>query len=199
MSHFYGIRDDTESIATIHHAQDRGLNFPDKADLYGPFTDELLIGQAMAERRRDAFIAAMFGMTRDPANPAARGSNDRPDYDKAATPDSSAGVSNKSICIACTVLTRPCRLKKPLTPWPNWTSLARCIRLPHCRLNIRCGRVIPESPARSPPAAKTAWPLLPVHRRAVVFSRVPSPNPKPCRKATIAGARHALQKKLPAI
>lgn len=154
MSHFYGICDDTESIATIYHALDRSLNFPDKADLYGPFTDELLIGQAMAERRKDVFIATMFGMTRDPANPAARASNDRSDYDKAATPASSAGVSNKSICTTCTVLTRPCRLKKPLAPWSNWTSLARCIRLPHCRLNIRCGRVIPESPARSPPAAK---------------------------------------------
>lgn len=75
MSDFYGIRDDKESIATIHHALDRGLNFPDKADLYGPFTNELLIGQAMAERRKDVLIATKFGMTRDPANPGARGSN----------------------------------------------------------------------------------------------------------------------------
>lgn len=41
--------------------------------------------------------------------------------------------------------------------------------------------------------------LLPVHRQAVVFSRVPSPNPKTCQKATVAGARHSVQKKLPAI
>ena len=84
MSDFYGNRDDTESIATIHHALDRGLNLLDTADMYGPFTNELLIGKAIADRRKDVFIATKFGMTRDPANPTARGINGRPDYVKAA-------------------------------------------------------------------------------------------------------------------
>lgn len=84
MSEFYGAGDDIESVATIHHALDRGMTLLDTADMYGPFINEELVGKAIKGRRKDAFIATKFGMVRDPANPAARGINGRPEYVRAA-------------------------------------------------------------------------------------------------------------------
>lgn len=66
MSEFYGARDDAESIATIHHALDQGVNFLDTADMYGPFINEELVGRAIADRRDDAFVATKFGNMRGP-------------------------------------------------------------------------------------------------------------------------------------
>jgi len=80
MSDFYGLRDDAESIATIHHALDHGLNFFDTADMYGPFTNEVLLGKALSGRSDKAFIATKFGIVRDSENKAVRGLNGRPDY-----------------------------------------------------------------------------------------------------------------------
>jgi len=84
MSDFYGHRDDAESIATIRHALDRGLNLLDTADMYGPHVNEELVGKAIKGRRDEAFVATKFGIVRDPANPTARGVNGRPDYVRAA-------------------------------------------------------------------------------------------------------------------
>jgi aryl-alcohol dehydrogenase-like predicted oxidoreductase len=75
MSEFYGAHDDTESLATIRHALERGANFLDTADAYGPYTNEELVGRALRGRRQDAFLATKFGFVRDPANPAARALN----------------------------------------------------------------------------------------------------------------------------
>ena len=73
MSDFYANRDDAESIATLHHALDQGLNFLDTADMYGPYTNEQLIGKAIAGRRKDVFIATKFGITRAPCHRWGRG------------------------------------------------------------------------------------------------------------------------------
>ncbi|RUL74933.1 aldo/keto reductase [Dyella choica] len=88
MSEFYGAHDDAESIATIHHALDHGMNLLDTADVYGPHTNEELVGKAIKGRREQVFLATKFGIVRDPANPAARGVNGRPDYVRASCDNS---------------------------------------------------------------------------------------------------------------
>ncbi|HET6805122.1 MAG TPA: aldo/keto reductase [Frateuria sp.] len=84
MSDFYGAHDDAESIATIHHALDRGVTLLDTADMYGPHTNEELVGRAIKGRREQAFVATKFGIVRDPANPQSRGVSGRPEYVRAA-------------------------------------------------------------------------------------------------------------------
>src|SRR6201994_2032917 len=80
MSEFYGSTDDAESVATIHRALDLGVNFLDTSDIYGPHTNERLVGEAIADRRDEVVLATKFGIVRDPENPAARGVNGRPEY-----------------------------------------------------------------------------------------------------------------------
>ncbi|PYQ11526.1 MAG: aldo/keto reductase [Acidobacteria bacterium] len=80
MSEFYGPGDDAESIATIHAALDAGVNLLDTADVYGPHTNEVLVGRAIRGRRPEAVLATKFGIVRDPAEPAKRGVSGRPEY-----------------------------------------------------------------------------------------------------------------------
>jgi len=80
MSEFYGPGDDEESIATIHRALELGVNFFDTSDIYGPHTNEVLVGKALASRRDEAVIATKFGIVRDADHPERRGVNGRPEY-----------------------------------------------------------------------------------------------------------------------
>ncbi|BDV42943.1 oxidoreductase [Geotalea uraniireducens] len=90
MSDFYGQRDEREAVATIHRALELGVNFFDTSDMYGPFTNEELLGRALKGRRAGAIVATKFGMVRS-ASPGPNGGwapvtgiCGRPEYVRAA-------------------------------------------------------------------------------------------------------------------
>ncbi len=84
MSEFYGPTDETESIATIHRALELGVTLLDTADVYGPFTNEELVGRAIRGKRERVVLATKCGIVRDPTNKMLRGVNGTPDYIKSA-------------------------------------------------------------------------------------------------------------------
>lgn len=79
MSEFYSDRNEAEAIATLHHALDLGVTFFDTADMYGPHTNERLVGQALKDRRDQAIIATKFGVIRT-ADGGFGGVNGKPEY-----------------------------------------------------------------------------------------------------------------------
>lgn len=79
MSEFYGATDETEALATLDLALERGVTLLDTADAYGPHRNEELLGRALRGRRERVFLATKFGLVRS-ADPTARGVNGRPDY-----------------------------------------------------------------------------------------------------------------------
>ena len=83
MSEFYGPRDEAESIATIQRALDLGVTLLDTADIYGPFTNEVLVGKAIQGRRASVVLATKFGIVRSAMDPLVRGVSGRPEYVKA--------------------------------------------------------------------------------------------------------------------
>ena len=83
MSDFYGVKNDLESTATLHRYLDRGFNFLDTADAYGPHLNEELVGRAIKGRRDSVVLATKFGIQRT-ANPAERRINGKPEYVRSA-------------------------------------------------------------------------------------------------------------------
>jgi aryl-alcohol dehydrogenase-like predicted oxidoreductase len=83
MSEFYGSRDDQESIETIHRALDLGVTMLDTADMYGPFTNERLVGQAIRDRRDQVIVATKFAIARS-EDGKFLGVNGKPEYVKQA-------------------------------------------------------------------------------------------------------------------
>ena len=88
MSEFYGPGDEAESIATIHRALELGVDFLDTADVYGPFTNEELVGRAIAGRRDEVVLATKFGIVRRLDDPDYRSVSGRPEYVRRSCEDS---------------------------------------------------------------------------------------------------------------
>jgi aryl-alcohol dehydrogenase-like predicted oxidoreductase len=84
MSEFYGAGDETASIHVIHEAIDLGVTFLDTADMYGPHTNEILVGKALKGKRDLVTLATKFGIMRSPTDPSVRGLNGKPEYVKSA-------------------------------------------------------------------------------------------------------------------
>ena len=80
MSEFYGPTDETEAIATIHRSLELGITLLDTADVYGPFTNEELVGRAIRDRRERVLLATKCGIVRDPVKRTFRALNGRPEY-----------------------------------------------------------------------------------------------------------------------
>jgi aryl-alcohol dehydrogenase-like predicted oxidoreductase len=83
MSDFYGQRDDAESLRTLARALELGVSFLDTADMYGPYTNEELLGRFFKEdktRRSQVVLATKFGIVRDANDPTKRGISGRPEY-----------------------------------------------------------------------------------------------------------------------
>ena len=114
MSEFYGTPDEQGGIDTIHRALDLGVTFLDTADMYGPFTNEQLVGKAIAGRRDEVQLATKFGNER-----GANGSDGRHQRQprttsaRPATPRSSGSASTTSTSTTSTASTSPSRSRRP--------------------------------------------------------------------------------------
>jgi aryl-alcohol dehydrogenase-like predicted oxidoreductase len=84
MSAFYGAADEEESLRTIRRALELGCNFLDTSDMYGPHTNEELVGRAIAGRREEVFLATKFGIRITPGEPPRREVNGTPEYVRSA-------------------------------------------------------------------------------------------------------------------
>ena len=116
MSEFYGTPDEQGGLDTIHRALDLGVTFLDTADMYGPFTNELLVGRAIAA---DATTSSWPRSSATSAARTASGSAStarRSTSAAPATPRSSASVSTTSTSTTSTASTRACRSRRPSAP-----------------------------------------------------------------------------------
>ena len=161
MSEFYGPRDESESIATIHRALELGVTLLDTADMYGPFTNEELVGRAIRGRRDRVVLATKCGIVRDATNRTVRGIDGTPGLhpERLREQPAQRSESTTSTSTSSIAWTRRCRSRTASVPWPSScergrpvTSASRrrghrrfaarpaCTRSPRCRPSTRCSR-----------------------------------------------------------
>jgi aryl-alcohol dehydrogenase-like predicted oxidoreductase len=126
MSEFYGGADEAEAVSTISRALDLGVNFVDTADMYGPFTNEQLLGHAIAGRRDEVVLATKFGNERR-ADGSRIGVNGRPEYVRQACDASLQRLGVDTIDLYYQHRVDPTRRSRtPGAPWVSSSMRARC-------------------------------------------------------------------------
>jgi aryl-alcohol dehydrogenase-like predicted oxidoreductase len=179
MSEFYGSSDDAESLATIQRALDLGVTLLDTADMYGPFTNERLVGRAISGRRDEVVLATKFGNER--AEDGTRlGINGKPEYVRTACDASLQRLGVDHIDLYYQHRRRTVPIEDTWVPTATWSRPARCAtaasprRTGHdssrpCGASIRpaggrCGRATRRPTASSPPFASSASASSPTRR-----------------------------------
>ena len=120
MSQSYGPADETESIATLHRAIELGCNFLDTAEVYGPLTNEALLGKALKGRRHEVTIATKFAWKFKDGKqiPGARASS-RPTSARPSRARCAAWAPTTSTCCTSTASIRRCRSRRSRAPSPR--------------------------------------------------------------------------------
>jgi aryl-alcohol dehydrogenase-like predicted oxidoreductase len=118
LSSTYGRSDDEESIRTIHHALDLGINFLDTAEAYGVGHNEQLVSKVLAERRDEVFLATKFGIHFADGRMRANGKADN--VRRASMEAYNVSASSTSTSTTCTVVIRRRPSKIRSVPWRSW-------------------------------------------------------------------------------
>jgi aryl-alcohol dehydrogenase-like predicted oxidoreductase len=209
MSDFYGPADDARNIAVLHRALELGINFLDTADMYGPHTNEQLLGRALAGRRDGVVIATKFAIQRG-ADGSFQGVSGRPEYVKQACDASLARLGIDTIdlyyqhrvdpqvpiedtvgAMAELVTAGKVRHLGLSEAAPATIRRAHAVHpITACRPNTRCGAATPRT-ASSPPAPSSASPSSPTARSAAASSAARSVRSPTSPRTTIAAAPRA--------
>src|SRR5438445_5059929 len=215
MSDFYGGRAADESLATIHRALELGITLFDTADMYGPYTNEELLGRALKGHREQVVVATKFGILRDPDKPAFRGISGKPDYVRKACEGSLRRLDVEVVDLYYQHRVDPnTPIRKRSARWPSWCTKAkfvfsvyrkrarktfgarmRSIRLPHCNRNIRSGHATPRMKF-SQFAASSASALFPTALSAADFCPEKFRSRKICPMMIIAKRRRDFRVKI---
>ncbi|GAA2212949.1 aldo/keto reductase [Nonomuraea monospora] len=162
MSQFYGPWDDGDSLRTIHHALDLGVNLLDTADMYGPYTNEELIGRAVRNRRDEVLIATKFGNVKGPDGRVI-GVNGRPDYVRASCEGSLRRLGVDVIDVYCQH-----RVDPSVPVEETWGALGELVRAGKVR-HLAISEASPETVRR----AHAVHPMAAVQTEYSLVSRDP--------------------------
>ncbi len=157
MSEFYGTGDEAQSIATIHRALDLGVTFLDTADMYGPFTNEKLVGKAISGRRDEVVLATKFGNERG-EDGSRIGINGSPDYVRRAI-----DASLQRLGVDHVDLYYQHRVDRSVPVEETWGALAEVVRAGKVR-HVGISEAAPETIRRAHAvhpvtALQTEWSL----------------------------------------